>query len=308
MKLGITTPIRGCSVKELRSIAVKAEQAGFYGIFSPEVPIYSAIGNAHVMAEATKSIRVGTWVTNIYMREPIMCAAEAITVQEVSEGRMILGLGNSHKPVNDIFGIDMGDQYESMRDYVVKLRSYADGTSDHYEKVPIKRNVPVFDIYITGLTERTAALAGDLADGIMPYLADLKHLKKLYSSAKSKSGDKKFEFTSGIPVFLSNNTDEALKAARVGVGRQALRPSYKRVLTNSGFGEDVKKLEAGIPAEEAISDELLNQLSLYGKPQDCRKQLEAQYANGATLPILTPFPVGSQSPMEMMDELIKLLD
>ena len=308
MKLGITTPIRGCSVKELRSLAIKAEQAGFYGIFSPEVPIYSAIGNAHVMAEATKSIRIGTWVTNIYMREPIMCAAEAITVQEVSEGRMILGLGNSHKPVNDIFGIDMGDQYESMRDYVVKLRSYADGSSDHYEKVPIKRNVPVFDIYITGLTERTAGLAGDLADGIMPYLADLKHLKKLYSSAKSKAGDKKFEFTSGIPVFLSKNTDEAIKAARVGVGRQALRPSYKRVLTSSGFGEDVKKLEAGIPPEEAISDELLNQLSLYGKPEDCRKQLEAQYANGATLPILTPFPVGSQSPMEMMDELVKLLD
>tara|TARA_B100001996_G_scaffold382337_1_gene373901 strand:+ start:816 stop:1733 length:918 start_codon:yes stop_codon:yes gene_type:complete len=305
MRIGITTPIRGCSVNELRQLALMAEQAGFYGIFSPEVPIYSAIGNAQVMAEATKSIKVGTWVTNIYMREPIMCAAEALTVQEISEGRMILGLGNSHKPVNDIFGIDMGDQYESMKDYATKVRSYADGSS---EQLLVKRDIPVFDIHITGLTERTAGLAGELADGIMPYLANLDHLKKLYSAAKSNAGDKKFEYTTGIPVFLSKNVDEALKTARLGVGRQALRPSYKRVLRNSGFGDIVEKLESGTPAEEAISDELLNELSLFGKPADCREQLENQFKNGSTLPILTPFAVGNQSPLEMMDELIKLLD
>lgn len=305
MRIGITTPIRGCSVKELRELALSAESAGFAAIFSPEVPIYSAIGNAHVMAEATESIKVGTWVTNIYMREPIMCAAEALTVQEVSEGRMILGLGNSHKPVNDIFGIDMGDQYESMKDYVTKVRSYADGSS---EQLLVKRDLPMFDIYITGLTERTAALAGELADGIMPYLANLSHLKTLYSSAKSKTNGKEFEFTSGMPVFLSENIDEAVKAARVGVGRQALRPSYSRVLTNSGFGDIVEKLVSGVPAEEAISDELLSELSLFGKPKDCIGQLEAQFKNGSTMPILTPFAVGAQSPVEMMGELIKLLD
>ena len=308
MKIGITTPIRGCSVKDLRQLAKTAESAGFYGIFSPEVPIYSAIGNAQVMAEATKSIKIGTWVTNIYMREPIMCASEAMTVQEISEGRMILGLGNSHKPVNDVFDIDMGDQYESMKQYVIKIKSYADGSSDHYEKIPIKRDLPVFDIHITGLTKRTAALAGELADGIMPYLANLDHLKTLYSSAKSKAGDKKFEFTSGMPVFLSDDVDQAVTAARIGVGRQALRPSYKRVLTNSGFGDIIKKLESGISPEEAISDKLLNELCLFGKPSNCRKQLEAQFNNGSTMPILTPFPVGNQSPLQMMDELIKLLD
>ena len=46
MRIGITTPIRGCSVKELRELALSAESAGFAAIFSPEVPIYSAIGNA----------------------------------------------------------------------------------------------------------------------------------------------------------------------------------------------------------------------------------------------------------------------
>ena len=57
MKLAITSPIRGCSVEELRNLGSLAEQGGFYAIFSPEVPIYSAISNAQVMAEATKKIR-----------------------------------------------------------------------------------------------------------------------------------------------------------------------------------------------------------------------------------------------------------
>ena len=42
---------------------------------------------------------------------------------------------------------------------------------------------------------------------MMPYLADLNHLKNLYKSAKLNAGDKKFELTSGLPVFLSDNTD-----------------------------------------------------------------------------------------------------
>tara|TARA_B100000959_G_scaffold64458_1_gene68163 strand:+ start:3797 stop:4723 length:927 start_codon:yes stop_codon:yes gene_type:complete len=308
MKLAITSPIRGCSVEELRNLGSLAEQGGFYAIFSPEVPIYSAISNAQVMAEATKKIKVGTWITNIYMREPIMCAAEALTVQELSEGRMILGLGVSHKPVNDIFEIDMGDPYEKTKDYVTKVKAYADGSS---AQLIIKRNISPFDIHIAGLTIKTASLAGELADGIMPYLASRSHLKDLYAAVNTSRTQKdstSFEFTAGMPTFLSDDVDAALKAARLGVGRQANRPFYKRVLTNSGFGDVVDKIDSGTPAEEALTEELLNEVCLYGKPKDCRKVLDSYYNDGATLPILTPFNVGEQGPLDMMDQLLQLLD
>ena len=314
MKLAITTPIRGCSIKDLKSLGSLAEQGGFYAIFSPEVPIYSAISNAQVMAESTKKIKVGTWITNIYMREPIMCAAEALTVQELSEGRMILGLGVSHKPVNDIFEIDMGDPYEKTKDYVTKVKSYADGSSP---QLIIKRNLTPFDIHIAGLTIKTASLAGELADGIMPYLAGRSYLKKLYAAAVAswarkdsnlETTDISFEFTAGIPVFLSDDVDAALKAARIGVGRQVNRPFYKRVLTNSGFGDVIDKIDSGTPAEEALTEELLNEVCLYGEPKDCRKILDSYYDIGTTLPILTPFNVGEQSPLDMMNQLLQLLD
>ncbi|MGH7791552.1 MAG: LLM class flavin-dependent oxidoreductase, partial [Thermodesulfobacteriota bacterium] len=155
-RIATISPVWGCSVEDLRALAREAEGGGFEAIFSPEVPPYSAIANAQVFAEATSKIKVGTWITNIYMRQPVICAAEALTVQEVSGGRMILGLGVSHKPVNDRFGIDMGDPIEEMRKYVTAVRSFADGSSP---LLTIKRQLPRLPIYTAVLTEKAAELA-----------------------------------------------------------------------------------------------------------------------------------------------------
>ena len=78
-----------------------------------------------------------------------MCAAESITIQELSGGRLILGLGVSHKPVNSRLGIEMGDPIDSMRQYVNSVRSYIDGSSD---QISLKRKVSPVPIYIAGLT------------------------------------------------------------------------------------------------------------------------------------------------------------
>ena len=77
-KIATISPVWGCRVDDLRALAREAEDAGFEGIFSPEVPPYSAISNAQVFAEATSTIKIGTWITNIFMRKPVICAAEAL--------------------------------------------------------------------------------------------------------------------------------------------------------------------------------------------------------------------------------------
>ena len=68
-----------------------------------------------------------------------------------------------------------------MRNYVTSIRSYVDGSS---EQINLKRKVEQFPIFIAGLTEKTAELAGEVADGLMPYLASTAHLQKLINSAK----------------------------------------------------------------------------------------------------------------------------
>ncbi|MER3447096.1 MAG: hypothetical protein C4291_09745 [Candidatus Dadabacteria bacterium] len=306
-RIATVSPVWGCSVEDLRALAREAEAGGFEAIFSPEVPPYSSISNAQVFAEVTSKINVGTWIANIYMRQPVMCAAEALTVQEVSGGRMVLGLGVSHKPVNDRFGIDMKDPIEEMRKYVAAVRSFADGTSS---ALTVKRELKPFPVYIAALTEKTAELAGEIADGLMSYLATPEYIMKLIHAMRrgaQKAGrfSDNIDSTNGIPCFISDDLESARKAAKRGLAGYARLPFYQRMIKNVGFGDVVEKIKSGANPVDAFSDELLDAVALLGPAERCREKLEAFRAAGLRLPIIVPSPVGKQSNVEVMKNVVK---
>ncbi|MBI4228271.1 MAG: LLM class flavin-dependent oxidoreductase [Deltaproteobacteria bacterium] len=301
-RIATISPVWGCSVEDLRALARIAEEGGFEGIFSPEVPPYSALSNAQVFAEATSKIKVGTWITNIYMRQAVVATAEALTIQEISGGRMILGLGVSHKPVNDRYGIDMGDPMEAMRNYVNAVKSFADGSSP---LLTIKRQLPKLPVYIAGLTKGAAQLAGEVANGIMPYLAKPEYIKKLKSyviDGANKAGrdPSEIDITSGIPSFISNDLEAARNAGKRGLSGYARLPFYQRMIRNIGFREVVDRIQSGENPAEAFSDELLDAIALVGPPDRARSRLEEHRAAGVDLPIIVPGPAGKQSNVEVM--------
>jgi alkanesulfonate monooxygenase SsuD/methylene tetrahydromethanopterin reductase-like flavin-dependent oxidoreductase (luciferase family) len=308
-RIATISPVWGCSVEDLRALAREAEAGGFEAIFSPEVPPYSALANAQVFAEVTSKIKVGTWITNIYMRHPVICAAEALTIQEISGGRMMLGLGVSHKPVNDRFGIDMKDPIEEMRKYIAAVRSFADGSS---QLLTIRRQLPLFPIYTAVLTEKAAELAGEVADGIMPYMATPDHIKKLAAAVRrgaEKAGrsPSDIDITDGIPCFISDDLDAARKAAKRGLSGYARLPFYQRLIKNIGFGDVVEKIKSGVNPADAFTDELIDAVALVGPAERCRERLEAYREAGVQLPIIVPNPVGKQSNVEVMQNMIKAL-
>lgn len=301
-RVATISPVWGCGVEDLRALAVEAEQAGFEAIFSPEVPPYSAISNAQVFAEATSEIKVGTWITNIFMRKPVICAAEALTVQEVSGGRMVLGLGVSHKPVNDKFEIDMGNPIEAMENYVSKIRPIMDGSS---ELLTIRRDLPPFPLYIAGLTNSSARLAGRVADGLMPYMSPpdyMKQLKGQVAEGAGKAGRKAsdIDITNGIPSFVSDSLEDAMQAAKRGLSGYARFPFYQRLITNIGYGEVVEKIKAGEKPHEVFTDKLIDAVALVGPAGRCRERLEKHRQAGVDLPIIVPGAVGKQSNVEVM--------
>ncbi|MDG2006638.1 MAG: LLM class flavin-dependent oxidoreductase [Thermodesulfobacteriota bacteirum] len=309
MKVSVTTPVWGCSVENLIGIAKLAEDSPVEALLSPEVPPYSALANAQIFAEYTKETKVGTWISNIYLRHPVMCAAEAMTIQELTGGRLLLGLGVSHKPVNSRLGIEMGDPIESMRDYVNSVRSYLDGSSD---QISLKRKIAPVPIYIAGLTEKTAELAGEIADGLMPYLASADHLKKMRSCVdKGRSSgdlDSDFTMTTGLPSFISDDLDLAVESAIKGLSGYARLPFYQRVLKLSGYEDIVKSIEDGMNPAEALTPELVSDLALVGPIGKCKETLAKFAEAGADMPIITPNPVGKQSPLEVMEKIIEVIE
>ncbi|MYF47992.1 MAG: LLM class flavin-dependent oxidoreductase, partial [Candidatus Dadabacteria bacterium] len=293
-KIATTSPVWGCSVSDLRVLAGITEEAGFDGIFSPEVPPYNAITNAQVFAECTEKINVGTWIANIYMRQPVVATATALTIQEITGGRMILGLGVSHKPVNNRYDIDMGNPIEAMRSYVGEVRAFADGTSP---RLSLKRQVPDLPVHIAGLTKAAAELAGEVADGIMPYLCPPAYIATLKEhvaagAAKAERDPSAISITNGIPSFVSDDGDSAVAAAKRGLGPYARFPFYQRLIRNIGFGDIIDQVQDGANPAEVFTDELIDSVALAGTPDNCKKKLEEHFAAGVDLAILVPGPVG----------------
>lgn len=302
-KIATTSPVWGCSVSDLRGLAKITEEAGFDGIFSPEVPPYSAITNAQVFAECTERVNVGTWIANIYMRQPVIATATALTIQEITDGRMILGLGVSHKPVNNRYDIDMGNPIEAMRSYVGEVRAFADGTSP---RLSLKRKVPDLPVHIAGLTKAAAELAGEIADGIMPYLCPPAYIATLKEqvadgAAKAERDPSTISITNGIPSFVSDDEAAAVAAAKRGLGPYARFPFYQRLIRNIGFGDIIDQVQDGANPAEVFTDELIDSVALAGTPNNCKKRLEEHFAAGVDLAILVPGPVGKQSNIDVME-------
>ena len=99
-------PGTGWSVREIETVARAAEDARFDAIFTTEVN-NDAMATAQVMGIATRRILVGTWIANVYLRHPYVCAQAASLIADATGGRFILGPGVSHQPVNKRLKIDM---------------------------------------------------------------------------------------------------------------------------------------------------------------------------------------------------------
>ena len=104
---GVTLRATVPGVSELVRLARETEDAGFSGVYIPE-----AVNDALMCSLA---VAIATWIVNIYLREPGLCAIAAEMVQEAAQGRFILGLGASHRPVLEARGIEMGNARDRLR-------------------------------------------------------------------------------------------------------------------------------------------------------------------------------------------------
>ena len=156
-----TIPGTGWRAGDIQDVARAAEDAGFEAIFCAEVN-NDAIATAQLMGLATHTLKVGSWVANIYLRLPYICAKAAMLAADATGGRMILGLGVSHQPVNRALGIDMPNPTEALRSYAVEVANWirGEGPATHLPQQPSSYPVP---IYLAALTSQNVELAAEIA-------------------------------------------------------------------------------------------------------------------------------------------------
>jgi alkanesulfonate monooxygenase SsuD/methylene tetrahydromethanopterin reductase-like flavin-dependent oxidoreductase (luciferase family) len=294
LALGVI-PGTGWSAHEIQMVAREAEDAEFDAIFTTEVN-NDALATAQLMGTATRHIQVGTWVANIYLRHPYVCAQGAALIADVTEGRFILGLGVSHQPVNQALAIDMSHPAIALRRYVTAVRAWlrGEGPTTHLPQRPAPYTVP---LYVAALTSPVVELGGELADGVMPFLWPAARVQQ--SQTWAARGRAKAEMlgpltmTLGLPTFLGDDLQAMRAAARQNLGLFTTFPFFQRLFRASGFAEEAARMEQGAgPA--ALSDRLLDAVCLLGPMARCREQLAAFRAAGVDIPILLP-PAGVEA-------------
>jgi alkanesulfonate monooxygenase SsuD/methylene tetrahydromethanopterin reductase-like flavin-dependent oxidoreductase (luciferase family) len=282
----------GWSAQEIQDVAREAEAAGFDAIFTAEVN-NDAMATAQLMGTATSTIKVGTWVANIYVRHPYVCAQGAALISNATGGRFILGLGVSHQPVNAALKMEMPDPPTALRNYVAEVRQWlkGEGPATHLPQRPADPPVPV---YVAAITSRIVEMASEQADGIMPIFWSAERVRQSKTWAdrgRAKAPDLgPLDVTLGIPTFVGDDPAGLYDVARANLGLYTTLPFFQRLFRASGFAEEADQMEQGAGGA-ALSDRLLDAICLLGPIGRCQERLAEFRAAGVGLPILMA-PIG----------------
>jgi alkanesulfonate monooxygenase SsuD/methylene tetrahydromethanopterin reductase-like flavin-dependent oxidoreductase (luciferase family) len=253
------------------------------------------------MGAVTQQLTVGTWVANIYLRHPYLCAKGADLIADDTGGRFVLGLGTSHRPVNDALGVDMSNAPRDVVAYARAVRGWlaGEGPTTHLPQQPATHRVPIHLATLSfGAVERAAAVA----DGLMPTMWSPERVVKsteYIARGRHLVPDRgPVELTLGLPTFVGEDLEEARAAARANLALYTRFPYFRRMWRESGFVEEADAMDRDAGAA-ALSDDLLDSFCLFGSPARCRERLAEYREAGVDLPILLP-PVGPDAAMEVV--------
>ena len=295
----VAANMSGLTFNELRDLARHAESAGFEAIFSPEFMNDSLI-NCQIMAQATSKIKVGTWIANIYLRHAALCAQTAIAIDDTSKGRLILGLGVSHRPiVEGLYQEKMEKPRNFMRNYIGAIRDMAAGKELPGMAMQPRAATNHIPIYIGALALGTVQLSGEIADGVMLYLCPLSRIPAALAAvekgaAKGSRSLSDVDITTGLITCISDDMNAAMETAKQSLTFYGGLPFYNQLFHDSGFEEEAASLLKG-DGSGFVSEKMADELCLIGPPARCRERLAAFQEAGIQMPIFNPSPVGSES-------------
>jgi F420-dependent oxidoreductase-like protein len=276
--------------------AKAAERLGYESVWTTQLPdARDASLVLAAYAHATERVKLGTGVLPLYTRHPTAMAQMAATLDELSGGRFILGIGISHKvTVEGMWGLQLEHPVEAMREYLTIVRTTLQEGSCTFEgrfctarwaySAPRRPDLPIM---ISALNPRMLELAGELADGIVLYMCSpayiRDHVIPAVAAGRKKAGKQLdgFEIVAAVPVCLTSDRAAAQQVFRVTVERYAGLPYYRKMMDASGFKAE---LEAG-----QVSESMIDELAGIGDEDQVRAAIRRYRAAGVTLPGAGPF-------------------
>jgi len=274
-------------------------------------------------AAVTTRIRLGTSISSVFVRIAPTIAMAAATLDHLSSGRFVLGLGTSHREqVEPEHGVPFTEPTARLRDTIAIVRALVrDGSVSHRGRVvtierfdlwftPRRREIP---IYVAALFPKMLEIVGAIADGVVltwPTLEAPRHAAEHVARGAAQAGRPPGEITSLIPCAVSPTRREALDALRPGVALYAgFFPRYNRLLAEGGFAEEARAIKEAWDRGDRgtiarlVPDAMVDAVTIAGTPAECRDRLARYRAAGLDLPIISPRPAGADPRGSVMDAI-----
>src|SRR6266702_1905374 len=260
----LTNAVR--TLDESVSRAQEAERLGYESVWVTQMPdARDAAVLLAAYAAATEWVRLGTGVLPIYTRHPTAMAQMAATLDELSAGRFILGIGVSHKvTVEAMWGLKLEHPADAMREYMSIVRnSLADGSASADGKFfnahwsysgPRRSELPIM---ISALSPRMLELAGEIADGVVLWMVGPAYTRDVViphiETGRRKVGKSMegFEIVSAVQSCLTTDLPAARDVFRQVIERYSNLPFYRKVMDASGYADD---LAAGVVTDAMVDD------------------------------------------------------
>jgi F420-dependent oxidoreductase-like protein len=287
-----------------------AEQLGYHSAYTTHLAGRDSLTVLAAYANVTESIQLGTGVLPIHSRTPAATAQQAVTIDDISGGRLTLGLGVSHQvTVENWYGSKIEKPVSEMRDYVAVLRAIFAGedppeserfsTRFHFLGLEPRADLP---IYVAALSPKMLELAGEVADGVILWLCNPDYIRDVVvphvregrrKAGKSLDG---FDIVAAVPTAVTDEVDGARATLRADLSPYFLLPFYRRMIERSGYEADVKLFDEAMEkgdasaATIAISDGFLENLAAIGPPDIAAAAVERYRDAGATSPCIGAIP------------------
>jgi len=294
------------SVLKIGYMAKLAEDAGFGNIWITDHynnrDVWTTLA---VLSLLTNKISLGTGVTNPYTRNAAITASSIASINELSGGRAILGIGPGDKATFDKMGIDWDKPLSRVRETVLAIRAFLakeQVSQAGFKGAQMSFTTSKIPIYIGAQGPKMLELAGAISDGVLinaSHPDDFKFAVPMIRAGAEKAGRKPEDVQVCAYASFSADKDpaKAVNASKIVVAF-IVAGSPENVLERHGIGMyEAKAISDAISrfdfkgAMDGVTPRMTEAFSISGAPADCRARIDELLSTGVTQ-IVVGSPIG----------------
>jgi probable F420-dependent oxidoreductase len=301
------------SLDDLCAAARLAEEAGFDSIWATEFYDHSATVGMAAMASATQRIGLGSGIAYAFGRTPLVLAAEIRDLDELSGGRVTMGLGTgTQRMQREWHGLDgehAASRMEELVPLVRRLWQLDQGAIEHAGRFynvsitptapprPVERAIP---IYMAGVNPRMIEAAGAVGDGLVGHpLFTRRYVEEVVRPALARGArrtgrDPNVPIAGYINCCVDDDGEAARREAATLIAFNSTVSTYQGVLRLHGFDANAAAVRSAWEERDwegmigAVSDEMIDTIALAGTPDEVRERFEDEWGDLYETPLLWP--------------------